>query len=183
MYLFVLTNFDRTFWHQLVRQPFGSVSSFITRDILGLPHKSVVERYSNVILVFFFSGGLHVVLDFVQGIPIEESGAMLLFMCAPLGLMIEDGIKAIWKYICVPHETKAQNERNSSPFWQKIIGFCWTMAWASVTSTWYFYPQMLRPENQNLVPLRIASRVGLPVVGGVVLVWGAIVAYVFEAEV
>ncbi|KAJ5108441.1 hypothetical protein N7456_005116 [Penicillium angulare] len=180
-----LRGFWGKFWHQLVRQPFSSVSAFITGDVLGLPHKSLLERYANVILVFLFSGGLHVILDIVQGIPGQESGAMLLFMSAPLGLMIEDGIVALWR--CFGGQSNkaqgSQKKENASPAWQRVIGFCWTMAWASVTSTWYFYPQMLRPENQNLVPFSIASVVGLPIVGGVVLLWGAIVAYLFEVEI
>lgn len=57
------------------------------------------------------------------------------------------------------------------------------MAWLGITSTWYLYPQMLRPQNQALVPYSVASQIGLPVVVMVVVVGGAIVAFVFEAEI
>ncbi|KAJ5793192.1 uncharacterized protein N7503_009170 [Penicillium pulvis] len=178
-----LRGFWGKFWHQLVREPFVSVSTFITRDIVGLS-KSPLERYTNILLVFLFSGGLHVILDVVQGIPGQESGAMLLFMTAPLGLIIEDGIKALWKTCTGASLTVKDGDGEFPvPMWQKIIGFCWAMAWLGITSTWYFYPQMLRPENQALVPFSLASQVGLPVVAGTVLAGGALVAFVFEVEI
>ncbi|KAJ5727630.1 hypothetical protein N7493_005450 [Penicillium malachiteum] len=176
-----LRGFWGKFWHQLVRQPFGSVSTFITRDILGL--KSTIEQYTSVLLVFFFSGGLHVVLDIVQEIPGEESGAMLLFMTAGLGLMIEDGIKDLWRKISASRKAGESRKDTPFPLWQKVVGFMWAMGWLGVTSTWYFYPQMVRPENQNLVPFSLASQAGLPVVGAAVLIWGLLVALVFEVEI
>ncbi|KAJ6028195.1 hypothetical protein N7540_003771 [Penicillium herquei] len=179
-----LRGFWGKFWHQLVRQPFGSVSSFITCDILGLPPKSTIEQYTSVLLVFFFSGGLHVILDIVQGIPGEESGAMLLFMTAGLGLMIEDGIKDLWRKISASRKAGgSRNKDTPMPLWQKVVGFMWAMVWLGITSTWYFYPQMVRPENQNLVPFSLASQVGLPVVGAAVLIGGLLVAFVFEVEI
>ncbi|KAJ5716853.1 hypothetical protein N7488_002499 [Penicillium malachiteum] len=178
-----LRGFWGKFWHQLVRQPFGSVSTFITRDILGLPPKSSIEQYTVVLLVFFFSGGLHVVLDIVQGIPGEESGAMLLFMTAGLGLMIEDGIKDLWRKVSASRRAGESRKDTPVPLWQKIVGFMWAMGWLGLTSTWYFYPQMVRPENQNLVPWSLASKFGLPVVGAAALIWGLLVALVFEVEI
>ena len=121
----------------------------------------------------------------VQRIPSHESGAMILFLTAPIGLMIEDGVKAIWKSIRTPnHDHNGQSSKEASqPLWQKSLGLCWVMGWLGVTSTWYFYPQMLRPENQALVPFSIASRIGLPMLAGTVLIGGAVVAYIFEVEV
>ncbi|KAJ5761069.1 hypothetical protein N7520_008225 [Penicillium odoratum] len=176
-----LRGFWGKFWHQLVREPFVSVSTCITRDMLGLS-RSPLERYTNILLVFVFSGGLHVILDVIQGIPVQESGAMLLFLTAPLGLVIEDGIKATWRS-CTGTNRAENLMKTPPPLWQKVLGFFWAMAWLGVTSTWYFYPQMLRPENQALVPFSLASRFGLPVIAGVVLVGGGLVAYVFEVEV
>ncbi|KAJ5924400.1 hypothetical protein N7466_008587 [Penicillium verhagenii] len=178
----MLMNLGRKFWHQLVREPFVSVGTFITRDILGLS-KPPLERYTNIFLVFLFSGGLHVILDVIQGIPGWESGAMLLFMTAPLGLVIEDSIKALWRSGKGINRGIESADKEGPPIWQKVLGFVWAMAWLGITSTWYFYPQMLRPENQALVPYSFASHVGLPAVAGAVLAGGALVAYVFEVEV
>jgi hypothetical protein len=170
----------RKFWHQLLQQPLTAVSGLITRDLLGLPSKSLAQRYTNIFVVFFFSGGLHVVLDVVQGIPAQESGAMLFFATAPLGLMIEDSIKFGWRYIS---ESETSISKGAKPLWQRVLGFLWSMAWLGVTSTGFFYPQVVRPQNQALVPFSVASHVGLPVQAGIVLVGGAVLAKVFEVEV
>lgn len=137
----------------------------------------------NICIVFLLSGGLHVVLDMVQGIPAQESGAMLFFGLAPLGLMVEDGIKTCWKVISHPNDGNQLDDRVPRPRWQRLLGLLWTMAWLGVTSTWYFYPQMLRPQNQNLVPFSVASQVGLPIVLATVIIGGAALAFTFEIEV
>lgn len=162
----------------MLRHPLSSVSDFITHDGLGLARGSLLGKYTVVYLVFFFSGGLHVVLDYVQAIPVNESGALLLFNLAPLGMMLEDGVKAAWK-----RAQAAGNEGRQLRVLLKALGYFWAMGWLGITSTWFFYPQMLRPENQNLVPWSLAQTAGLPIIGGVVVVWGILVALVFEVEV
>jgi hypothetical protein len=134
----------------------------------------------NVFVVFFCSGGLHLILDIVQGIPAKESGALLFFLTAPLGLMIEDGIKALWKYFS---KSNRPNKKIPKPLWQRALGLTWSMAWLGVTSTGFFYPQVVRPENQALVPFSMAGRIGLPLEAGIVLVGGVVLARVFEVEV
>ena len=137
----------------------------------------------NIFTIFFFSGALHVVLDAVQGIPAEESGAMLFFSIAPLGLLIEDSIRTLWGSYVDSSSGNQNNKKGTWRMWQKTLGFLWAMAWLGVTSTWYFYPQMVRPPNQALVPYSLASQVGLPVVGLAIVVGGAIVAFIFEVEI
>lgn len=151
--------------------------------MIGVSSKSLAKQYTNVFIVFFFSGALHLVLDTVQGIPAEESGAMLFFATAPLGLIIEDGVKGLWRFSGKSNDGDKAGKSGPLARWQKTLGFGWTMAWLGITSTWYFYPQMLRPQNQALVPFSFASHVGLPILGLVVLVGGAIAAYIFEVEV
>lgn len=105
---------------------------------------------------------------------------MLFFITAPLGLMIEDGIKAVWKYFS---KSSAPSQKIAKPLWQRALGLTWSMAWLGVTSTGFFYPQMLRPQNQALVPFSVASRIGLPIQAGIILAGGAVLAKVFEVEV
>lgn len=112
----------RKFWHQLLQQPLTSVGAFITR-VLGIPSGSSAEQYMNVFIIFFFSGGLHLAIDTVQGIPAEESGAMLFFAIAPLGLMIEDGIKALWRFSGKSSDGEKESKKSPSPLWQKTLGF------------------------------------------------------------
>ncbi|KAJ5158142.1 uncharacterized protein N7500_007793 [Penicillium coprophilum] len=168
------------FWHQLLQNPLTSVSAFITQDLLGLRPRSLMQRYMNVFVVFFCSGVLHLILDIVQGIPAQESGAMLFFVTAPLGLMIEDGIKALWKSFSKPNRSIKTTPK---PLWQRVLGLTWSMAWLGVTSTGFFYPQVVRPKNQALVPFSVADHIGLPLESAFVLVGGAVLAKVFEVEV
>ncbi|KXG49368.1 uncharacterized protein PGRI_032380 [Penicillium griseofulvum] len=168
------------FWHQLLQNPLTSVSAFITQDLLGLRPRSLLQRYMNVFVVFFCSGGLHLILDIVQGIPAKESGALLFFLTAPLGLMIEDGIKALWKYFS---KSNRPIKDIPKPLWQRALGLTWSMAWLGVTSTGFFYPQVVRPENQALVPFSVAGRIGLPLEAGIVLAGGVVLAKIFEIEV
>lgn len=176
----VLTLTHRKFWHQLLQRPLTTVSGFVTRDLLGLPPRSAVQRYMNILIVFFCSGALHLVLDIVQGIPAHESGAMLFFVTAPLGLMIEDAIIALWNYASTSNGSRKEIPK---PLWQKVVGFSWSMLWLGVTSTGFFYPQVVRPENQALVPFSVASQIGLPLQAGVVVFGGLVLAKVFEVEV
>ncbi|KAJ5826704.1 hypothetical protein N7447_003467, partial [Penicillium robsamsonii] len=168
------------FWHQLLQNPLTSVSAFITQDLFGLRPRSLLQRYTNVFVVFLCSGGLHLIIDIVQGIPAKESGALLFFLTAPLGLMIEDGTKAIWNSFS---RSTGPITTTPKPLWQRALGLTWSMAWLGVTSTGFFYPQMVRPQNQALVPFSVAGQIGLPLEAGIVLVGGAVLAKVFEVEV
>jgi hypothetical protein len=164
----------------MLQRPLTSVSAFIIGDLLGLPARSPVKRYMNVFVVFLFSGILHLVLDLVQGIPVPESGALLFFATAPLGLMIEDCVKALWRSVSA---SQASSKNIHKPVWQRALGLMWSMAWLGVTSTGFFYPQVVRPQNQALVPFSVASHIGLPIQAGIVVVGGAVLAKVFEVEV
>ncbi|KAJ5295798.1 hypothetical protein N7508_010619 [Penicillium antarcticum] len=173
-----LRNYWGKFWHQLLRQPFTSLSNFIARDVLCLPRSSLIERYTNVFIVFFFSGLLHFVLDVVGCIPAQESGAMFYFLSFVLGFMIEDGVKAMWKSMY----PQAKESDGPPPIWQRAVGFVWTMGWIGVMSTRYFVP-MQRPEAQGLlVPFNVADWIGLPALVGIVGVGAAFLKIVFEVE-
>ena len=175
----LLTISTRKFWHQLLRQPFTSLSNFITRDVLCLPRSSLIERYANVFIVFLFSGLLHLFIDVGAGISAQESGAMLYFLSFVLGFMIEDGVKAMWKSVF----PLTKEYTGPPPIWQRAVRFVWTMGWIGVISTRYFVP-VQRPELQSvLVPFNVTDRIGLPALVGVVGVGAAFLQIVFEVEI
>ncbi|KAJ5770141.1 uncharacterized protein N7511_002192 [Penicillium nucicola] len=174
-----LRNYWGKFWHQLLRQPFTSISNFIARDVLCLPRSSLIERYTNVFIVFFLSGLLHFLIDIVSCIPAQESGAMFYFLSFVLGFMIEDGVKAFWKNMY----PQAKDSMDPPPLWQRAVGFVWTMSWIGVISTRYLLP-MQRPEAQAvLVPFNVADWIGLPALVGIVGVGAALLKLVFEVEI
>ena len=151
----------------MLRLPFTALSNFITRDVLGMPKPSTVERYSNVFLVFSFPAS-HELGDVLRGISLQESGAMSFFLSFVLGYMIEDGVQSLWK-----RTQGTQTTSGSQPLWQRAIGSCWVMGWLTATSTLCFWPATARPERQmELVPFSVVDLIGLPVLGSILLASG-----------
>ncbi|CAG8903389.1 unnamed protein product [Penicillium egyptiacum] len=177
--IYTLRNFWGKFWHQMLRLPLTSTSNFLARDILGLPRSSFVERYTNVFIVFFFSGLIHVVLDSLRNVSPWKFGTMSFFLSFVVGYMIEDGVQALWK-----RTPGSQNNVSLLAWWQRALGFCWVTTWLGVTSPWYFRSAMLKPEEQMvLVPVSIAGLISLPVLGSMVIGGGLVLKFVFEGEV
>ncbi|KUL89000.1 hypothetical protein ZTR_06048 [Talaromyces verruculosus] len=181
--VYTIRNFSGKFWHQLLRGPFTAVSNFIARDILNLPRRSLLERYTNVFLVFFASGLLHILVDRIQAIPYEYSGAMIAFPITAFAITFEDGVQELWKRFTSSRKA-SRNADFVLPLWQRMVGYIWTMAWLLVVSTFYFDPRYQLPgELTTLVPLSLSEKLGLAPVGSVVLGFGLLIAYAFECEV
>ena len=183
-----LMSASRKFWHQFVRQPFSTISNFIARDVLRLPRPSILERYTNVFLVFLISAGTHVLSDYAGGILPEQSGAMHFFLAFVLGYMIEDGVQYLWK------RTESSNENSKAkpsgesdavtPLWQRAIGFVWVMVWLAVTSTWFLEPNELAQKETTLVPLwNPTDYLDLKPLAVIAVAGGAILGIAFEIEI
>ena len=56
----------RSFWHQFMRQPFTAIGNFIARDVLNLTRSSILERYTNLFIVFLVSAIFHVMVDMFE---------------------------------------------------------------------------------------------------------------------
>ncbi|OQE86072.1 hypothetical protein PENNAL_c0022G07444 [Penicillium nalgiovense] len=177
--IYTLRNYWGKFWHQMLRLPLTSTSNFLARDILGLPRSSFVERYTNVFIVFFFSGVIHVVLDSLRNVSPWEFGTMSFFLSFVVGYMIEDGVQALWK-----RTPGSENNVSLPAWWQRALGFCWVATWLGVTSPWYFRSAMLKPEEQMvLVPFSVAGLISFPVLNSIVIGGGLVLMLVFEGEI
>ncbi|TWU75761.1 hypothetical protein ED733_002362 [Metarhizium rileyi] len=178
---YTLRNFWGKFWHQSLRWPFTSVSSYLTRRVLRLPRPSLAERYLNIGLVFTLSGLLHVLMDSLQGVPPSQSGAMIFFPLFTLGFIIEDSIQAAWKRFHVTDETC--RPRLLLP-WQRVLGFIWVVTWISLTSPYYLAPsQRLPREDLRIVPFSIVGKKGIPAVLTGIIGGGAVIIAVFGGEI
>ncbi|KAJ5223363.1 hypothetical protein N7468_007905 [Penicillium chermesinum] len=178
---YTLRNFWGKFWHQSLRSSFTAVSNRFCRELLRLPRPSVLERYTNVFIVFLLSGTLHLALDYGSGLPTEVSGALFFFTAFTFGYMVEDGVQALWKRMFPLHESTHGNKETGTPRWQKIVGAIWVMLWLGVTSGPYLAPTMdLPPAILGPIPANI--EVGFGPLIGFILVVGALIAYVFEGE-
>ncbi|KAJ5195811.1 hypothetical protein N7449_006290 [Penicillium cf. viridicatum] len=177
--IYTLRNFWGKFWHQLLRLPLTSTSNFLTRDVLGLPRSSFVERYTNVFIVFFFSGLTHVILDSLRNVSPWDFWTMSFFLSFVVGYMIEDGVQGLWK-----RTLGSQNDSGLPMWWQKALGFCWVITWLGVTSPWYFRSAMLKSEEQMvLVPFSIAGFISLSVLKSIVIGGALVLKFVFEGEI
>lgn len=171
------------FWHQFLRRPFSAASSFVARDVLRLPRPSLLERYTNVFIVFFLSGLLHVVIDVGQCVPVGYSGSMHYFVSFVLGIMIEDGVQALFERVC-PFRPSSEKANCGTSLWRRVVGWVWVMGWIGVFSTQYLHPLGQTPQDEfALVPFSVASYIGLQPLVGVVIVGGIVVGVLFQAEV
>lgn len=91
-----------------------------------------------------------------------------------LGIMVEDGVQALWKRVQPASDAKESDaEGDAPPFWIRAVGFLWVMVWLGVTSTWYFHPMSHLPQEETfLVPFSLVERVGIEPLGAVLLVCG-----------
>ena len=163
----------------MLRLPLTSTSNFLARDVLGLPRSSLVERYTNVFIVFFFSGLIHVVLDSLRNVSLWEPGTMSFFLSFVFGYIIEDGVQALWK-----RTRGSRNNINLPTWWQKTLGYCWVLTWLGVTSPWYFRTGMLKPEQQMvLAPFGVSDLISPLVLNSIVIGGGLVLKFVFEGEI
>jgi hypothetical protein len=162
-----------------MRRPFTALGNFLARDILNLTRSSLLERYTNIFIVFLVSAIFHVIVDILQSVPMEKSGSIPFYLTFVLGIMIEDGVQEIWK-------CKKQPKLSTdivSP-WKRAIGLLWIMLWLGVTSTWYFTPMIQSTtEDLRMVPFSVAKHVGLEPLIGVILGSGVAIAFKFEVEI
>ncbi|KJZ80340.1 hypothetical protein HIM_00190 [Hirsutella minnesotensis 3608] len=165
---YTIRGFWGKFWHQSFRWPLTSVGSYISRDLLGLSRPSLTERYANIFFTFFTSGLLHLVCDAILGVPPSESGAMLFFCVAPLGIMIEDAVQELWRRATGPWKQGA-----SVVLWQKCLGFVWTCAWMCATSPWYLFPSARAQANEKwMAPVDVLDRVDVKDAQKLLLAYG-----------
>jgi hypothetical protein len=162
----------------MLRRPLTSTSNFVARDVLGLPRSSWVERYTNVFVVFFFSGLIHVLLDRLRKVSPWDLGTMSFFLSFVVGYVIEDGAQAFWKRM-----KRSQSNIGLPGRWEKALGFCWVMTWLSVTSPWYLR-SMLKPEEQMiLVPFSVAGLISIPALMSIIIGGGLVLKFVFNGEI
>ncbi|KAJ5922416.1 hypothetical protein N7516_010119 [Penicillium verrucosum] len=183
---FTLRNFWGKFWHQFMRQPFTSISNFIARDVLNLARSSILERYTNLFIVFLISAVFHVLVDILQGIPMERSGSMPFYLAFVLGIMIEDGVQSIWKRGQTPdsRQEEAQQPSDIVPLLKRAAGMVWVMLWLGVTSTWYFTPMIQSTSDDlRMVPFSAAKYIGLQPLIAIVVGSGVGIAVIFEVEI
>jgi Membrane bound O-acyl transferase family len=153
----------------------GTFARFISCDILKLPHPSILERYTHTTLVFILSGLVHVLCFIAWGLSAREPGPMIFFTVFALGIMVEDGVQAIWRRF-----SDASKVNGRVPLWQKIVGFIWVMCWICVALPWLIYP-MLRLKPQ-VFPFSVVEKIGVPTAGAGVALGALVLIFMFSPQ-
>ncbi|PYH48329.1 wax synthase family protein [Aspergillus saccharolyticus JOP 1030-1] len=91
-----LRGFWGKFWHQYLRWPFTTLSTFLTGQVLGLRRHSLLERYLNTFLIFFLSMASHTVCEIVAGVEGGHRGNFLFFAAQVPAIMFEDAVRYVW---------------------------------------------------------------------------------------
>ncbi|KAL2842707.1 membrane bound O-acyl transferase family-domain-containing protein [Aspergillus pseudoustus] len=132
---YTIRRFWGRYWHQLLRQPFQSITKFICRDILRLPYPSGIARYGNVILVFSCSALMHACIDAKGGIGFDLTGAWACFLLQPVGIIMEDVAGSLY--------TKMFGERRGpTPLWVRLLGYIWVWSFLALVAPLYNFPLM-----------------------------------------
>ncbi|KAL2863203.1 wax synthase family protein [Aspergillus lucknowensis] len=154
---YTLRQFWGTYWHQLFRWPMTNISSYICRTILRLPRPSLLERYTNILVVFIISAFLHAAMDARAGFWPPKSGAFRCFLLHPVGIMIEDAVQEIHRRVqCKDTENSSSRPKS----WQRIIGYVWVWGFMMCVMALYTFP-LLRYQNaaKNGVPVSVVKLV------------------------
>lgn len=147
-----LRQFWGYFYHQLLRRGCGSIAHAITYTLLRLRRGGFIGRYLFILLTFAISGVFHTFSDISQGIGFKESGAMIFFCIQALGIVVEDGVKAMVR------SPKEGEQRGNVLFgWRKVTGYLWVLLWLSWTTPKWTYPMMQRDSGGPILPFSLVA--------------------------
>ncbi|KAF9530987.1 membrane bound O-acyl transferase family-domain-containing protein [Crepidotus variabilis] len=146
-----LKQFWGKFWHQSFRRVFQMHANFIAHTVLRFPKsRSKFILYTKVTLVFLLSGLLHFFTDSVALQSLSVSGALQFYLIQVVGLVIEDTVANLWRYIQGsgtispkgPSEVISMNgsggedktpPSTSPPTAFKLLGLLWVLLWLGYT--------------------------------------------------
>lgn len=132
--------FHSEFWHQNLKISLLGPAKFITYDVLRLPRKGLVQRYTLIFFVFFISGCVHIMSDLGASLPPSESGALRFFCTQALGIMIEDGAQSVYRHI-----------GGHPGFLSRTVGYIWVLAFLSWSIPAWQYPAILITKKEDVV--------------------------------
>jgi hypothetical protein len=152
------------------------LSTWITRDVLRLPKPSLLERYSHIFFAFTFSGILHITIDKGERRP-GLATRMLFFQSSAIGIILEDGVQALWRRFFGEKFIKIDAE---VPRWKKLIGYIWVWSFFIVVSPWSYYPTARQPAGIIFkeIPEIVTDQTAVITLG----VLSVVLLFLFKAE-
>lgn len=123
----------------------AETANFICRDVLHLPRPSIIERYTNIFIVFTISGIVHLFYNWATLRKYDDLGTMAFFQSSAVLIMIEDGVQAIGRRF-----SGVTRENEIVPLWKKVIGFIWVVIGLAVISPFKLTGDMRFPQWKQL---------------------------------
>ena len=114
---------NRRSWHQYLGLKFSSPTDFLHFDMLRMRKGTLMSRYSHLFLVSFVSRINHQPFKFPAGIEPQESGAIQFFLTQAAGIMIEDGIQAMYPSVYGLN----RDGSGAPPHWARWLGYMWVI--------------------------------------------------------
>jgi len=148
---YTVRNFWGIFWHQFFRQTFSSPSNYLAHVILRLPSTGLVQRYVKILTTFFISGLLHLAVDLALGMSFSESGSVPFFLTQALGIILEDGVQAIYRS---RSKDSAGTDDREPPLWARVLGYFWLVVFMAWSTPIWSYPA-IRRNQESILPFSL----------------------------
>ena len=132
-----------TSWHQNLRSGLEGVSSFLTHDLMHLPRQGILQRHTKIFFSFGLSGIMHVFSDAGGGVSMRQSGATQFFGMQALGIMMEDGVREIYK------QFTGRKAGSTPTISERIIGYMWVITFLIWTSPVWVFPVTLQMREEE----------------------------------
>jgi hypothetical protein len=84
---------------------------------------------------------MHIFSDVGGGLPVRQSGAFYFFCVQALGIVIEDGVQAVWRKV---------TGRDAGVL-GRIVGYAWVAAWVVWSSPVWVYPVVLAMRREDAI--------------------------------
>ncbi|KAL8834633.1 MAG: hypothetical protein Q9176_007382 [Flavoplaca citrina] len=138
------------FWHQGTRQKFVAPAHLLTFSVLRIEHDTLLARYSVIILTFIVSGVFHQLADVAAGVPWSQGRAVHFFTMQAVGIIFEDAVQGIYRWI---YSRKRTGARPTG--WKLWFGSAWVLVWLFWTTPLWAYPVMQRGSGEAIVPFSV----------------------------
>ncbi|KAI5464243.1 membrane bound O-acyl transferase family-domain-containing protein [Mariannaea sp. PMI_226] len=144
--VYTVRKFWGEFWHQCLRRCLTGPADAFVDNILCIPRKTLLSRYSRIFLAFFLSGLVHQAASLAMDVPRTDVGTLNFFMLQPLGIIIEDGVQAATKGLGLPS------------FVRRLVGYIWVIAFLWWSTPQWFYSMASLDDQGQLLPFPIVKR-------------------------
>jgi hypothetical protein len=125
-----------------MRSGFEGASNFVAHDVLHLAAHGALQRYTKIFASFTLSGIMHIYADTGGGLAMKQSGALQFFCMQALGIMMEDGVKVLYKHLTAV-------TRRLPPSVEHAIGYAWVLFFFVWTSPVWVFPATLQMQEEE----------------------------------